>query len=221
MQLKYFVNDRKKLKGLLVVVLLLVVVFIGYQVYISQTRKDKIAVEVLVLPKDATIYANDTRIKNGTAYLRAGTYKVVVTKEGFATSTEQFSIDEDRRFIQVALTAESKEAREWRDKHQKELAAFESKVGEAANIEGEALKKRHPITRILPKQNLVYKIGYTTSQDNNFLTLTIHAITPQQRQAALQQIRDWGYDPTDYKISFADYINLLQTDSERDEHEDE
>lgn len=213
--------SRKKTKYLIITIIVLVVSIVAYNIYLAQSRSGKIAVEVTVLPKDATIYANDIRIKSGTAHLKPGKYTVTVSKEGFETDKQEIFINETYKYIQTVLAGTSTEAKEWERKHQKELLEFEGKVGETSRLTGDVFKTKYPITKLLPVNELVYKIGYTTNPDKSILTLTIHAITPQQRQAALQQIRDWGYDPTDYKITFADYINLLQTDSERDEHEDE
>lgn len=213
--------NQKKIRYIIIAIAVLILSIVAYNIYLAHSRSGKIAVKVTLLPGDAKITVNDKEIGGGTQYLDEGTYKVIVSKEGFKTSTETITITPDYNYIQTALTAESGDAKKWELSHTKDIKEFEADVATASQTSGEAFKTKYPITKLLPVNELVYKIGYTTTPDKSALTLTIHAITPQQRQAALQQIRDWGYDPTDYKITFADYINLLQTDSERDEHEDE
>jgi hypothetical protein len=67
----------------------------------------------------------------------------------------------------------------------------------------------NPIINDLPYENLIYSIGYRidpSDPSHNSIILTIDA--PEgTRNAAVQQIRDMGYDPTEYKIEFKDYKN--------------
>lgn len=204
---------KKKFILLAIGAALLILAAIVLTITGSNRRAGKIAVQVLVLPSTAQITANDQSIKNGTVYLKPGEYKVKMSAEGFESKESTITINESNPYVQDQLTAISVEAKQYMKDHQKEYEEFEGKVGDASRKKGEAFQEKFPIVKLLPATNVLFQIGYKSS-DENTLILTIHANDPGQRQAALEQIRDWGYDPTDYKISFTDFSNPFGEDGE-------
>jgi hypothetical protein len=208
-------RNRKYLFYGLCTAALLVLLVVGYGIYTSMNRAGKVAVEVSLLPKTAEATANGIDIQNGTSYLKPGTYEVVVSKRDFKTVKQRVKIDTVNKYIQIALLGETEAGERYVENNRRQYLEFESKVAAASRTTGAAFKATNPITRLLPKITLVYRIGYTKPDGEN-INLTIQAITPAQRQAALQQIRDWGYDPTEFTIQFTSFANPLE-----DQHEDE
>ena len=195
-------------KIIILTILLITLVGLISVVVISLRRPSGIAVQVTTVPKDAKIVANNKKIRNGTTYLEPGSYKVEISKKGFATIKSTIVINANRTYIQEALSPVSESAKAWAAKNNRLYMEFEGLAGKTAQKTGENFYKRNPIAYLLPIDKLVYKIGYLENEQGS-ITLTVHAVTPEQRTAALQQIRDWGYDPTDYEIEFVDYVNPL------------
>lgn len=52
-----------------------------------------------------------------------------------------------------------------------------------------------------------YKISYRVNDDNSAIVLIITDYTGGNRSAALQKVREYGYDPENYKIEYTDESN--------------
>ncbi|TAH36626.1 hypothetical protein EYC59_00415 [Candidatus Saccharibacteria bacterium] len=204
---------KKKVIFLTIGVALLVLAAVFFTIFGTNSRAGKIAVEVLVLPSTAQITANDQTIKNGTVYLKPGNYTVKMSADGFESKELTTEISQSNPYIQDQLTPVSADAKQYVKDHEKEYLQFESKVGDASREKGESYQEKFPIVKLLPATNVLFQIGYR-SPDENTLIVTIHATDPGQRQAALEQIRDWGYDPTDYYIQFSDFSSPFGEDHE-------
>lgn len=188
----------------------LVIGLLGYGIYIAISRSGKEAVTVYLVPSDATLTANGERISAGTAYLKPGNYTVKASKDGFREYSTQVTINAPNQTeIDIALGPVSEEAKKWVAEHQDLYLAYEGRVGGRANKRGEAFSEKNPITSRLPVTNLLYSIGYrsdTSDPSGNSIIIEIDT-TRGYRRAALEKIREIGYDPTDYKINFTNYEN--------------
>lgn len=196
-------------------VLLLLAVFIITPVIlwavISYTNKDTVEVSVLVVPKDSKVkigdkeYSNKERVK-----LKPGDYPVTISKDGFETVKDEFSLDKNdvQPAIIASLSPVSEDAIKWSRKNNSEYLRFEGKVGAISEKKGEEFGRMYPITRWLPLDKAVFVIGYKQVSDNakDGIVVTIRA-SEGYREAALQEIRDRGDEPGDYNIEFIDYRN--------------
>lgn len=200
---------KTKIAGV-VTILLLVVAAIGYNIYTQTTRAGKIAVTIASAPADAAITIDNVRTSPGTVYLTPNQkHTVKAEKDGFETFTQEQYISSDRHTITINLVAVSEEAKKWAQDNQDDYMQVEREAGEAAGDEGAAFTNKNPITEALPYEDLIYGIGYRIDQSDpsgNTIILTIDA-REGSRNAAVQQIRNLGYDPTQYKIEFNDYEN--------------
>ena len=62
----------------------------------------------------------------------------------------------------------------------------------------------------LPYRSLIFNIDYGISEKNNDdIILYVEASSPIDRQYAIAQIKDWGFDPSLYSIVFSDFSNPL------------
>lgn len=170
------------------------------------SQQGTVNVPLLVLPKDATVKIGDRDFTNkNSAHLKPGTYKAVVSKDGFESSTQEVVVKEGVSTSLVSpLVAISADAQRWATAHQKDYLELEQKAGEFAAQEGQEFIEEYPLTKWLPLQKATYAIGYKRSGDG--VVITIDAQNGY-REAALQDIRDLGYDPSDYKIEFTNYRN--------------
>lgn len=69
----------------------------------------------------------------------------------------------------------------------------------------------NPIVKQLPYQHPYYSINYkTVGETTNDIIITIRTPSPRYRYSAVEKLKSWGYDPTDYSIEFIDYKNPLE-----------
>ncbi len=69
----------------------------------------------------------------------------------------------------------------------------------------------NPITTRLPYIDPYYTIAYkTVGETSNDIVITIRTPSPRYRYVAIEKLKAWGYDVTDYKIEFIDFKNPLE-----------
>lgn len=173
-------------------------------------RIGKVGLTVATVPRDASVTINGTQIGNGTQWVKAGTYAVIVKKDGFETQKQTVTVTGDKsdNIIAASLAPKSKEAKEWAAKNNSAYKDNERYGARQARAAGEYFANKNPITKKLPFTDPYYKIGYVV--DGQSITLTIITPSPRYRFYAVEKIREWGYDPTDFVITFEDYQNPLE-----------
>lgn len=72
------------------------------------------------------------------------------------------------------------------------------------------LAKNYPLVDKLPFKDPYYTISYRSNNENDF-SLVIYTPSPRYRYGALNQIRAFGYDPSDFVIEFLNYKNPLES----------
>jgi hypothetical protein len=181
---------------------------IGFGTYTMLSRIGKEAVDVYIIPSDATLTANGQRIPSGTAYLTPGTYTIEATRDGFESYSTTISVlTPNTAVIDIALAPVSEEAKQWQKANEKLYYEHEGRIGDRANIKGEAFSQKNPITAKLPVDLLIYNIGYRTDpSDPSGNSIIIEIDAPAGfRNAAVKKITELGFDPTDFKINFTNY----------------
>jgi len=202
----------KNIKAALLIFAVLITMSVVYGVYTVVNRSGKVQVTIDIVPADATATLNGTPISSGETYITPGKYTIKANKEGFAEYSREFDINEEGQLITILLTPVSTEAQDWVRQNEREYLGAEGRAGEAAIAEGEAFRKQNPIVDVLPYSSLLYTIGYRADPSDpsgNSIILTIDA-SEGYRNAAIEQIRNLGYDPTNYKINFKDYKNPFE-----------
>jgi hypothetical protein len=191
------------------VVLFIVILFIWTAVILIG-RIGKIATTIAVVPSDATVTIDGKKIGSGKQWIPAGTYNLVVQKDGFGTKKKTINITDAKQqnVTAVSLTPQSDDAKEWAREHEKDYSENERFGAIEANAEGKYFSELNPITTKLPFTDPYYTIGYTPTNDNS-VDLTIATESPRYRFYAVEKIRELGYDPTDFKIIFKDFKNPL------------
>lgn len=187
-------------------IILAVVGLIGFSAFISVSRAGKEPVEVFLIPSDAKLTVGDQQFGPGTAYLKPGTYEISATREGFADYTGTIAIKSpNTSTIDIALEPESESAKQWAQENQQLYFDYEGRAGIRAATDGTTFREQHPIVDHLPLREFVYTIGYHADPDDpDNIILDIDAITGY-RNAAIEQIRKLGFDPTNFEINFRNY----------------
>lgn len=183
-----------------------------YSVILFVGRIGKVGVEFHLVPSDATVSLGSMTFSSGTQYIPAGAYHIKVTHAGFESNetTIIVSADKQQNIVAASLTATSDDAKKWAAAHQADYEKNEIFGAQQARTNGQFLSDKNPIINNLPYTDPYYKIAYR-SDDNQTITLTIQTESPRYRYMATQKIRDFGYNPTDFKIDFLDYQNPLET----------
>lgn len=174
-------------------------------------RIGKVPVMIATVPSDAIVVLNGQKVSNGHQWVTAGRYDINVSKDGFTEQKQTVIVDGQKKdmTIAISLVAKSDDAKRWAKENADKYKDNEKYGAIAARSEGEYLTATNPIIKNLPFTDPYYKIGYTTKDDNS-ITLTILTVSPRYRFYAVEKIRDWGYDPTDFLIEFKDFNNPLE-----------
>lgn len=205
-----FIQEHKR--KIVTITILFVVTILLWTAFILIGRVGKVATTFAVVPSDATITADGKKISNGTQWLVAGKYEIIVQKDGFATEKKSINVTDAKKqnVAAISLTPESEAAKEWAKTHEKEYSNNERYGALEASSEGKYFSETNPITTKLPFTDPYYTIGYMPNTDNS-VDLTIATESPRYRFYAIEKIRELGYDPTDFKIVFKDFKNPLET----------
>jgi hypothetical protein len=191
--------------------LILLGIVISLVFFVVQSRRDAGAnLNVLVVPGDATIVVEGKEYKPGKIHVEPGVREITASSDGFASLTQRITVTEKLTPLVFALTPESEEAREWAKENNKLYLEAEAAGGVAAQQQAQAAEERYPILSHLPYNGSFYKINYAVEdKQKNTIYIRIDATSAMGRQVALDQIKEWGYEPADYKIIFPGHANPL------------
>lgn len=174
------------------------------------SRQGKVAVVISAVPSDAKIMFDDEQQGNGTKWIAPGDYIVTTKKDGFESVTRKVRITEQKsqNVVAVSLAPKSDDAKNWAEKNAEQYQKNEAFGTIEANANGEYFTEINPITSKLPFVDPYFKIAYVTNDDQS-IKLTISTPSPRYRFYAIEKIREFGYDPTDFVIEFKDFKNPL------------
>lgn len=207
-RLRYFILNHRMATLFLIGAVITVMVFMAW-VLPALRNRGKIAVEIAAVPSDAVITLNGQPISAGTIHVAPGQYSLVANKEGFATYETMLDTGHSH-YIPVLLAPESNEAQEWATANKEKYTAVEGVAGEQAQNAGDRFYADYPIANNLPYRSLYFNIDYRfPGSHEDTLVLEVNAGSALGRQFAIRQIREWGYEPTDYKIVFTAFDNPL------------
>lgn len=200
-------NKRRIIFGLVGLIILLIVWF----VFDTVSHIGKIPVVIKTVPSDASITLDNKKYGNGTQWLVAGKYNLTVSKDGFGTEKKSVLITpkKSQNVIAVSLGPKSDEAKKWANEHSNDYKNNEQYGAIEANVNGQYFSDMNPITTKLPFTDPYFTIGYITNGDGS-VKLTVSTPSPRYRFFAIEKIREFGYEPTDFVIVFKDFKNPLE-----------
>lgn len=206
----YYDSIGKYRKQIILGVVLLFVVIVAWAVLTFIGRQGKVAVFVSTVPRDAKVQFDDSIKGSGTQWLNPGVYTVHAKKDGFSSVTRKVTVTnkKSQNVVAMSLQPESDRAKEWADKNIDLYRKNETYGTIEANTNGEYFRNTHPITTKLPFTDPYFKIAYKTNSDQSII-ITISTPSPRYRFYAIEKIREFGYDPTDFTIEFIQFKNPL------------
>lgn len=174
-------------------------------------RNNNANLEIIAAPTGVNIVVDGKNYSPGKISLTPGKHMVRAEKEGFETITQDVTVDESLKQVTFALTPKTAEAQKIAEKDSRLYDQVESIGGQLAQEQGQAFTNANPIVAKLPKNTSIYAINYTRDIERpGQVYIRIDSTSPAGRQAAIAQIRTWGFNPTDYRIVFAGLINPFQ-----------
>lgn len=205
-------NKFLNIKTIFVFVILVGLLFVGLIIQNIKSQAGKIPVTIYVVPKDAKITVDGNNAKAGKVFLTKDKHTIKAKKTGFKDTSETITLGEETRNVYLLLAADSSEALDWSKKHAGDYSKTEGLVGEETVQNGVQFQKTNPIVKLLPYHSLIFNIDYSLSKDSNGVVLQIKAGNSIDRSLAIGQIRNWGYDPSDFEIVFTDYANPFNSE---------
>lgn len=214
--LSYYLSKYKaQLKWLATAIFIAVMVFMIVSLITNFIeRQGKIGVPVSLVPADASLYVDGQKVSSsGTAYLKPGKRQVKVASPGFTSIEKTYLVyDYNTPAIYVGLSGETKEAKKWQQNNLFRYRKLELLATENAHKYTELFQERNPIVKDLPIKDPYFTISYRNIDDKT-IKLTIWGPSARYRQFALDQLRQKGYEPTDYQIEFENFNNPLAAKS--------
>lgn len=170
-----------------------------------------VEVDVVVVPKDAKVFANEKPIKTGENHLQSGSYTIKATKSGFKDAEEKIDIKDSPKKVVLLLAPQSKDAKIWAEHNESKYEEAEGEAGKAAQEAGKEFRRKNPIVAKLPHKNSLVAINYKLSpKDSQKVIVQVSAVNSIYRDYVIGLIYSWGYSPSDYEIEFVGFKNPLE-----------
>lgn len=204
---------QQRTKQILIITGVIFGIIIAYNLFTLIQNSGKTAVTIQVLPQDASITIDAQSSHAGKVFVAPGTHTFKATKNGYKEDVQTVTIGKDPATVILLPTGGATSADTLNLQLQREAQG-----GSLADTRGKSLAERNPIISHLPypfDQPYVltprdYEINYeVTNESKTGVRIKINGVDSIERQAALEQIRIWGYDPSDMDIQFIDFKNPL------------
>ena len=195
-----------RVKLLIAVTLLIFISLITFNLWQNNQRKGKGVLEIRKIPNDTVIYVNKERVSGKSLYLSPGKYSISGQREGFDTYTREVEITKgEKQKAFFVLVPRSDSANQWVKDNDKQYSLIENEAGIYYGEEGTKLYDKYPIMKNLPYRGSLYNIDYSLVDDN--FKIQISSNDALGRQVAVERIKSFGFEPTDYDIEFLEFNN--------------
>lgn len=216
-----FIKNHKviSLVAFLNVVLILVVILI-----IVMHNAKTAVIDIYVAPVEANITINGKNYENFNSYdVMPGDYHAVIAMEGMQTKEVDFTLEDDGMYhLWEYLLDENGGFDYYLTRQNDELALAKVANDDAAKKFVAEYEKVAEITNILPIQydaytdNYAYYIRYKIIQDmredcDRIVCLIIEDNTGGNEQRAKDKIKEEGYNPSDYDITY-EFVPLYESE---------
>lgn len=193
---------------LIIITLILALGSAGMFMAQQLAQRDRTRIEIVSFPTDVDININGKSIGSRSAFYAPNQPNTITaSKEGFDSSRIYIDLSEpiDDNQLIIELRPVSDEAREWVENNHDAYVRINRIASEQSIEAQERLIKEHPIVKHLPFSNKFLRIGYYRPTADTF-EVTIHT-SDVYIPYALNQIRQWGYDPETLNIRFVNQGN--------------
>ena len=200
---------NKRIISILIFLSSLIILTYGIVIYTS--RINTVPIFLLVSPNKAEITVENKKIIGSQIiYLKPGTYDFKAFRDGFKSETIHVEVKKNKPlrivFSLIPITQEAiKEL-----KSSSRGAEIDKITTDKLVDEKKALEDANPIIKKLPIKNLIYSIGYRVDPNiPNGIIVEIDTIEGY-RNAAINKIKEQGFDPSKLNIVFRNYANAFK-----------
>ncbi|WP_369000378.1 hypothetical protein TM074_00020 [Candidatus Nanosynbacter sp. TM7-074] len=200
---------NKRIISILIFLSSLIILTYGIVIYTS--RINTVPIFLLVSPNKAEITVENKKIIGSQIiYLKPGTYDFKAFRDGFKSETIHVEVKKNKPlrivFSLIPITQEAiKEL-----KSSSRGAEIDKITTDKLVDEQKALEDANPIIKKLPIKNLIYSIGYRVDPNiPNGIIVEIDTIEGY-RNAAINKIKEQGFDPSKLNIVFRNYANAFK-----------
>ena len=200
-------KNKKLIIGIISLLIVLIIFAItALTIYFTNTTE----IEIAVAPASATILIDNKTYQNGNVRIPSGKHSVKIEKEGF--NTNEFTFDTENTNKLYAYILEKDNGYTWYLNHQEDDILL-AKIGSyLSSIEAANYQNKYPISLSLPIIYANYDKDYNYTEYridggsfdacNSDFCIKITDTTGGNYEAALQKIRDAGFNPEDYQILY-------------------
>ena len=185
-------------------------IILTYGIVIYTSRINTVPVFLLVSPNKAEITVENKKIIGSQIiYLEPGIYDFKAFRDGFKSETVHIEVKKDKPLrIVFSLIPITQEA--IKELKSSSRGAEIDKITDKLVYEQKALEDANPIIKKLPIKNLIYSIGYRVDPNiPNGIIVEIDTIEGY-RNAAINKIKEQGFDPSKLNIVFRNYANTFK-----------
>ena len=201
-----------KSKLILFSLLALVVGLLVFSISGSIRHRGQTKVNIHVIPEDSIVKINGVDSRKN-AYLKSGLYQVEASKPGWKTDTQTIEIkqDEPDKDVYLVPAPDSPESLAWLKDNPKIQQERETLGSMNFENDSNQVASKYPLVGELPYIDRYFRIDYgeaIKSQDKvTPVAIFVRALSPENRQMALNWIKQQGFDPKDYEIIFKSFDN--------------
>lgn len=208
-----FIRDNRRATLIIGLSVMVILAVSGFGFVKDQINPPNL--ELIGAPDGVKFKIKDKTYSEGKVYLKPGLYRIRATREDFYPLSQKVRISKQFRVVTFALQPRNNKGEAVVGDSFDVYRDVEIKGGEEVVAESEALRMNNPIISVLPYTGILYNITYRLEERySSKVVVTIDAKTSEDRAFALQRIRDWGYNPVDYKIEFTNFDNPLGRSSD-------
>lgn len=168
-------------------------------------RAGKTPVSFITSPDEVQVEFNDQKITGSkTVYLKPGEYSFKATRSGFRENIIQTTVKDKPVRVVFTLIPIGNVSKSEKSTN---VSKIDKITTEALEKEQTTLAEANPIIKKLPIKNFIYSIGYRADPDKeNSIIVEIDA-PKGYKNAAVNEIKRAGFDPSKLNINFRDYAN--------------
>lgn len=200
---------NKKVISVILILLSVSTLVYGIATYIN--RYNTTPVYLLASPDKAEITTGNQKfIGSQVIHLKPGTYNFKASRSGFKDEYINVEVKKGNPLrIIFALTPTTETAIKELQSSSKTSEIDRATADRLAN-EQKKLEDANPIIKKLPIKNLIYSIGYKADPNRkNGVIVEIDTIEGY-RNAAINKIKEQGFDPSKLNIVFRNYANAFK-----------
>ncbi len=202
--------NKRKIVIILIVVFTLLILITSVFIFLKIKEQNGIKVSINVAPIDSNIIIDDKKNGiNGINYLSAGKHKVIFKRSGFSNQEQNITVGaNNNKTILMTLVPNNSEGTNYYNSHKDDFMEIESLGSQQFLETGKIISQNYPLVNELPIDANIFRIDYGASKkypnEPTKTAIYISSSNPTDKFAAIKNIYEMGYDPSDYEIIFKD-----------------